>query len=54
LFTNEDFRAGVIGVALWFLAGLAYFGFYARHRMILSPEEAFAQNQTSLDRQIAR
>jgi len=54
LFTNADFRTGVVGVALWFLAGLAYFGFYARHRMILSPEEAFAQNQTSLDRQIAR
>ncbi len=42
LFANPDFRPGVIGVALWFLAGLAYFGFYARKRMILSPEEAFA------------
>ena len=42
LFANPDFRPGVIGVALWFLAGLAYFGFYARRRMILSPEEAFA------------
>ena len=49
LFTNADFRTGVIGVALWFLAGLAYFGFYARHRMVLSPEEAFAQNQTSTE-----
>ena len=42
LFANPDFRTGVIGVALWFLAGLAYFGFYARKRMMLSPEEAFA------------
>ena len=42
LFANPDFRAGVIGVALWFLAGLAYFAFYARKNMVLSPEEAFA------------
>ena len=44
LFTNPDFRAGVIGVALWFLAGTAYFGFYARKNLVLSPEEAFAAN----------
>jgi ethanolamine permease len=42
LFANPDFRPGVIGVALWFLAGLAYFAFYARKRMVLSPEESFA------------
>ncbi|NKB99343.1 MAG: amino acid permease [Pseudomonadales bacterium] len=42
LFANPDFRTGVIGVALWFLAGLAYFAFYARKRMVRSPEEAFA------------
>ena len=45
LFLNPDFRAGVIGVALWFVAGLAYFAFYARKRMVLSPEEAFARAQ---------
>lgn len=45
LFANPDFRAGVIGVALWFVAGLGYFAFYARKRMILSPEEAFAIEQ---------
>ncbi|MEQ9450661.1 MAG: amino acid permease [Pseudomonadales bacterium] len=42
LFVNPDFRLGVIGVALWFVAGLGYFAFYARRRMIRSPEEAFA------------
>jgi len=42
LFANPDFRNGVLGVALWFVAGLAYFAFYARKRMVLSPEEAFA------------
>ncbi len=46
LFANPDFRAGVVGVALWFVAGLAYFAFHARNNMIRSPEEAFAIEQT--------
>ena len=51
LFANPDFRAGVIGVALWFLAGLAYLRFYARKRMVLSPEEAFALGETGAERE---
>ena len=48
LFVNPDYRPGVYGVALWFALSLLYFGFYARHRMLLSPEEKFAQqNQNS-------
>lgn len=43
LFVNPDYRPGVYGVAIWFALSLAYFGLYARHRMILSPEEEFAQ-----------
>ena len=42
LFINPDYRPGSFGVALWFLGSLLYFGLYARHRMILSPEEEFA------------
>ena len=42
LFVNADFRTGVIGVALWFIAGLLYFALYARKHMIRSPEEEFA------------
>ena len=42
LFLNPDFLPGVVGVAIWFIAGLAYFQFYARFHMIRSPEEAFA------------
>ena len=42
LFINPEYRPGVYGTAIWFAGGLAYFGFYARHRMILSPEEEFA------------
>jgi ethanolamine permease len=43
LFVNPDYRPGVYGVAIWFGLSLLYFGLYARHRMILSPEEEFAQ-----------
>ncbi len=43
LFINPDYRLGVYGVAAWFAISLLYFGFYARHRMLLSPEEEFAQ-----------
>jgi ethanolamine permease len=42
LFLNPDYNKGVIGAAVWFLCGIAYFAFYARQRLILSPEEEFA------------
>jgi ethanolamine permease len=45
LFANADFRPGVIGVAIWFVAGLVYFALVGRHRLVLSPEEAFALTQ---------
>jgi ethanolamine permease len=45
LFLNRDYNLGVIGAAVWFLCGIAYFAFYARHRLILSPEEKFALAQ---------
>ncbi len=45
LFLNPDYRLGVIGCAIWFLAGLVYFAIHARHHMVLSPEEEFALNQ---------
>jgi ethanolamine permease len=45
LFLNHDYNLGVIGAAIWFLCGIAYFAFYARKRLILSPEEEFAQQQ---------
>jgi ethanolamine permease len=45
LFLNHDYNLGVIGAAIWFLCGIAYFAFYARKRLILSPEEEFALQQ---------
>ena len=42
LFQNPDFRPGVMGVAIWFLLGLLYFGLHGRKTLVYSPEEEFA------------
>jgi len=44
LFANADYRVGVIGCAIWFAAGLIYFGVKGRHHLVYSPEEDFAVN----------
>jgi ethanolamine permease len=38
------YRTGVLGVALWFGAGILYFAIIGRHSLIRSPEEEFALN----------
>ncbi len=48
LFLNEDYVVGVYGCAAWFLMGIAYFWIYARHRMVLSPEEEFAMSRSNV------
>ena len=40
--SDPVYRVGVIAVACWFVVGIVYFALFARHRMILSPEEEFA------------
>ena len=40
--SDPVYRIGVIAVACWFVLGVIYFALFARHRMILSPEEEFA------------
>ncbi|MGB0618438.1 MAG: amino acid permease [Myxococcota bacterium] len=47
LFVNEDYRPGIYGVAGWYALSVVYFAVYARHRMILSPEEEFAEQAAS-------
>jgi ethanolamine permease len=42
IFWNDDYRAGVYGVALFYLVAVAYFAIAGRHRLVLSPEEEFA------------
>lgn len=41
-FLNPDYRPGVYGAAIWFLACLAYFALVGRHNLVYSPEEEFA------------
>jgi ethanolamine permease len=36
------FAAGVLGVGAWFAVGITWFALVGRHRLVLSPEEAFA------------
>jgi ethanolamine permease len=36
------YRQGVIGVAIWFAVGIAYFAAIGRNKLVLSPEEEFA------------
>ncbi len=36
------FVSGVLGVGAWFAVGIAWFALIGRHRLVLSPEEAFA------------
>jgi ethanolamine permease len=36
------FISGVVGVVAWFAAGILWFALVGRHRLVLSPEEAFA------------
>jgi ethanolamine permease len=40
--SDPVYRVGVIAVAIWFVVGILYFALFARHRMVLSPEEEFA------------
>jgi ethanolamine permease len=41
-FLDPLYRSAAIATAIWYVAGLAYFAFYRRHRLVLSPEEEFA------------
>ncbi len=51
LFLGDEiyFRVAV-GAAIWFGLGLLYFALYARHHLVYSPEEAFAERMTSEER----
>ena len=45
LYLDDAYRPGVIGVAIWFVLGILYFGLSGRNRLVLSPEEEFAVSQ---------
>lgn len=41
-FFDPLYKWAALGAGAWYLTGMAYFAFYRRHRLVLSPEEAFA------------
>jgi ethanolamine permease len=43
LFLSADYRPGVLGAAIWFLAGIVWFGWRGRRQLVLAPEEQFAE-----------
>jgi ethanolamine permease len=43
LFINRDYRPGVVGAAIWFAAGIAWFALVGRKRLVYAPEEKFAE-----------
>ncbi len=45
--TDPIYQKVVIGAALWYGLGLLWFAVYARKRLVLSPEESFAQNMAA-------
>jgi ethanolamine permease len=49
LFLNREYRPGVVGAAIWFLLGMAYFALYRCRRLILAPEEQFAEEARSAE-----
>ncbi len=44
-FQDPAYRGGMIGVALWYAAGIVYFAVYGRSQLVYSPEEDFAVKQ---------
>jgi ethanolamine permease len=46
-FSDQTYRAGVVGVVIWFGVGVLYFALVGRHRLVLSPEEEFAMQHRS-------
>lgn len=41
-FQDPAYRGGMIGVAIWYAAGIIYFAVYGRRTLVYSPEEDFA------------
>jgi ethanolamine permease len=41
-FQDPAYRGGMIGVAIWYVAGIIYFAAYGRKTLVYSPEEDFA------------
>jgi ethanolamine permease len=45
LYSNADYRPGVVGTLVYFAIGIVYFAVAGRNRLVLSPEEEFAMTR---------
>jgi ethanolamine permease len=45
LYSNADYRPGVVGTLIYFAIGVVYFAVSGRNRLVLSPEEEFAMTR---------
>ncbi len=45
LFWRDDYRPGVVGVAIFYGLAMLYFALVGRHKLVLSPEEEFAMSR---------
>jgi ethanolamine permease len=45
--SDQTYRVGILGVAVWFGVAILYFALIGRHRLVLSPEEKFALQHRS-------
>ena len=50
LFRSADYNKGVVGAAIWFALGIAYFALHARRGLVLAPEEEAALKHRAEDR----
>jgi ethanolamine permease len=46
---NREYRLGIIGAAIWFMLGAGYFAVYGCKRLLLAPEEKFAEEARSAE-----
>ena len=47
--TDPIYQKVVIGASIWYGLGLLWFAVYARHRLVLAPEESFALSARTLE-----
>ena len=50
ILVNDDYRPGVYGVAFVYIVAMAYFAMRGRHKLVYSPEEAFAMSHGEVER----
>ena len=42
---DASYRSAVMGAAIWFAAGVAWFAIVGRKRLVRAPEESFASHE---------